>query len=517
MARHVALTILALLVSASTAHAEGLLSRKSRPGEQVLSSRVPLIRDLAALASGRAMSPEAIRRVARFGPAFPTREQMVERLTRERHDARRAVFAYELVRLGEDGYERAFITAFSRAEAASAPILARALALSGSKAAMDALVQGLSRPITAEVAEDALVSLGRRAAPVLLAAAREGARAPGVYLALGRLGEVKAREIFLERVGSPDAAVSRAARLGLFLLDPAAYADQARVLAEGLRDHARRTFFRAWLAHDPMSAIRHLTDEELASEGFALALASASIRHAPLVDVGVRTWPVLAALARAEEGRRHLLRADFDESLRPAYALAVTAEQDPATRAALLSRLGDGERERVFRALVGREPLPLPVLFRAVERDETFVGAAFLLAKAMAPKAGPTARDRLRAVLRRALRSNDVALRVGACAALSVLADPDARRALVRALEDESRLVRIAAAHALVTLDPGGAKKPVRDAIRVEVDADVREALEAVLIGAPWESPLGLALFGERGTEIPNLVILFASGSVIGY
>ncbi|NLY95816.1 MAG: HEAT repeat domain-containing protein [Myxococcales bacterium] len=135
----------------------------------------------------------------------------------------------------------------------------------------------------------------------------------------------------------------------------------------------------------------------------------------------------------------------------------------------------------------------------------------------MAPKAGPTARDRLRAVLRRALRSNDVALRVGACAALSVLADPDARRALVRALEDESRLVRIAAAHALVTLDPGGAKKPVRDAIRVEVDADVREALEAVLIGAPWESPLGLALFGERGTEIPNLVILFASGSVIGY
>jgi hypothetical protein len=517
-----------LLVSALVtldATAQGIFSPAARRGEPLVGRRVPMVRDLQDLASGRAMDPWAVRRVARHGPVFPTREQLLDRLARDRNDGRRAVFASELLRIGDRSFESTFVGAFARAGKDSAGILARGLAFYASSDAVDALVRGLGRAPTASAAEEALASMGGRAVAPLLEAARGGARAPGVFRALGRLGDERARESLLARANEADPALSRAVSLGLVLLDPAKERARAEALIGMLEGEERALLLRTWLEHDPEVARIHLVNEDLEDRRLALSLATTS---APALDaVRPRLLEVDAsralgfvALAGSPGGRRWLLEQPVQPALLPAYALAAARADAPEERAAFLARLEPGreaEGASLLRALLETSRTPdTPALFRALEQADTFSVAAYLLAEPM-KGAARTARDRVFASLRAGLRSADPRARIGACTALGVFGDRDAWSALLRALEDADPIVRVAAAQALMSIAASPAKKELRVAIRTELEPAVREALAAIAAGRPGESELGRAILGVRPTEIPNAVILFASGAAIAY
>lgn len=512
---------LALLVSLgpTRAAAQGLFMPSIRAGEPLLSS-VPMIRDLRALRRGRALEPAQIRRVARRGPASPTRERMVERMVRERDDERRAVYARELLRVAEPSHERAFVGAFSRASGHSAGILSRALEYFGTKAAVDALVRGLGRAPTAEAAEDALVSLGGRVRGALVAAAEEGARAPGLARALGRIGATRARPILFAKAMGPDPVLARAAGMALVLLDPANERARAEALVTALPEGERRRFLREWYARDPAAALSLVTPDDLEDRRLALTLAvSGELSRGGVELLHRAASPALAAVASASSasGRRALLATDSSSSSASAILLAAARADDPEEREALLEKIDKAELGELAIALAdpSRE-YSVSGLFRGLAEGETFAAAALLLAEPMR-RAGPTARQRHLAALFGGLRSDDVRVRVGACIALSELSDRGAVVALARALDDEEPSVRFAAAVALASIGGSEARTALDRAIRVEVDPVAREALEAARARRPRESELGRAMLGEEGVAIPNAVILFASGAGIAY
>jgi hypothetical protein len=516
--------VFSLLVDFDVA-ADGLFSATARPGEPLLGRRVPMVRDLQDLSSGRALLPHAIRRLARHGPAFPTRERLLDRLARERSEARREVLARELLRIGDGSFESTFVSVYARAGSESSGILARALAFYATSRSVEALVRGLGRSQTAAASEDALVSLGGRAISALLDAAANGARAPGVYRALGRLGDTRARSVLAARSGETDAALARAASMALFLLDPAAERAWAEATIHSLEGDERRHVLEAWLAHDPGSAAAHLTDDDLAPRTVGLEVATSGApdlertKHR-LLDPDEPSALAHVAVATSPEGRQWLLERPAEPKLIPTFALAAGHAQGSEEREVFLERVeaARGGPEPLLRALF--EPSPSPVstraLFRGLEEERSFPVSAYLLAGRMRA-VGLTARERYRAALRAGLRSTDVRVRFGACMALGAFGDDGAGHALARALEDEEPIVRIGAASALVEAGIPSARRDVRLAIRTELDVTVRRALEAVLAGHPEESALGRAIFGARGAAFPNAMILFTSGSAFAY
>ncbi|MGF1465028.1 MAG: HEAT repeat domain-containing protein, partial [Sandaracinaceae bacterium] len=240
-----------------------------------------------------------------------------------------------------------------------------------------------------------------------------------------------------------------------------------------------------------------------------VALALAIRRHPGTTDLQRRALAVLEAtpgtrrlwlLGLAGEARMATeladrLRAEPDaaELHRLAVAAALLGpEARPAVGRLLVERMVATDDAATFRHLAHavdavRQPVDPAPLQRYWYAPSTAAEALWLAAGGL--DASSRTEERLRRVLRRALRSPSPRTRAGAALALARAGDRGAWRALIATLEDEDERVRRAAARALAALDVPEARSAAAAHLRVEERQAVRDALEDAVRPGPRRPP----------------------------
>ena len=216
----IALLILIVPAQAERARAEPPLFAPLERGQSLFQTRLPIVRDLAALKSTRGLNEDDVRRLMRSAPPELFGDWIEDQIVNEPSDERRAALVEELLFAGRELPLNVALRAFEQASFISAAILARLLREAGTREAIEALVQGLDRVQTRYGAEAALIELGERALPALMSHADSSTeRDQSALRVIGRIGGLRAKSYLKMKLEHADYNIGMGARQGLVFIE----------------------------------------------------------------------------------------------------------------------------------------------------------------------------------------------------------------------------------------------------------------------------------------------------------
>ncbi len=405
---------------------------------------------------------EAAESLGRVGAAGPAVDALVESLPAEPARPVRIAIARALARRADPRSIPALVAAFADARGADDDVLAAALSVFATGESIDALLGALSDPTRSRAAADALVRVGARAIPLLVAHLREVPDDLQAIDVLGRIGSALATPALLDALATGGTMVRAAALTALERIGDPRAAPAAIAVLDDPDPFVRRAAVAAVGAlgtpEDGRALDRFLTGSPDTDAPTWRALLRLDAARAADALASIAPHPAIVAVA-VERPRPELL---------PAYERWIGATPPdgvpPGALLAAVAELGSADAFGILARVAGERPASGPTSVRelalALDRGGAAIDGAARARAREVIRSTPHAAERLLllaiagagdagSAVDAALRGDDVAVRAAAAIALAtteVPCEPETVLRLARETDDPELFRRLAEA-----------------------------------------------------------------------